>query len=367
MLCPFPAMRARPLALCCWQLPPPNGRTVRRVCRSVLAVALTGLSLLWSATVRGEELSGPQILEKSREAMEAPIKYKVVTNGIAVDILDAFLSDGTRTTRTTVSEPMRRVSIARGDQVVDVYPDLGISLDSTFMLNSIRGQANNLRNDIDQTASSREITRRDDVMWAGRACYSVETRTPPNILQLVAASLPNDARAGLPHATIQIIAKDDYTLVAVKSLSEDGTVLSTSQYMEVARDIKFSDASFLPPDGFDLKVPTSSQEYFAMLAAASPHAPAPPRPVRPTFTAPPRPMIAIDSESQRPIFPRLPGMSNEDFDRVNKWTSRDNKLHLEPYSAPRRTVLWVTVLAVVVLGVLVLFRHLPLKRGSHEN
>jgi hypothetical protein len=244
-----------------------NYRLVRLTSGAVyftLCVALHSFALVASAN----ELTADEILQRSKDAMQPPIRYRTISQGGSTLVFQKMLSDGSMATRREQSSPVPKISLIVGKSVSEFYLDHGVGIDMSNMINSVASQATAMSLNPGAPAAGtlkvRTVSNED-----GRECFEVTRFHPPHLIAAVSNGLPEAVKkrieARIPMETRTLIDRKTFEMVETRTVSQTGSTISLSEYREIEQPVELSDDLFLPPDGLELLKPEGPQEYIRML------------------------------------------------------------------------------------------------------
>jgi hypothetical protein len=272
---------------------------------------------------RGGELTADEILQRSKEAMAPPIRYRMINNGMSTILSQKTLPDGVTATRIESSSPSR-IALLRGRESYEFHPEQGVGIDMSLMQQSALTRAANIAEALGEKASA--VNRVSTALIGGRECYEITKSFSPDALAAMSKSLPDSAKkqiwAKLPREEQTLIDKQTFVRIATRTVSQSGSTISESEYRDIEHSVDLPDDLFLPPDGIELLKPRSLEEYVGMITQMLQ-----PRrelvPMRPAITLrkpmlpPPRSRRPqIDPRTGRIISPLRPGENRNEADRL---------------------------------------------------
>jgi hypothetical protein len=250
-----------------------NQYVVHSICR---AVWLSLLSLLLAygpvSVVFAADLTVDEILERSKDAMRPPIRYRVVRNGVSTVVYQKLFSDGALATRMESSSPVRRIVLVLKDKSYEFYPDHGLSIETSLLQSSVSSEVSALSGDLTRKASKNSQVRRI-VTNDSQRYFEITTSVPPALASAVAKALARalpekaneTARVAVPRETRTLIDERTFRLVEMRTVSQGGATISRSEYREIDHPSDLRDDLFLPPDGLELLRPDNTQEYLTIV------------------------------------------------------------------------------------------------------
>ena len=312
--------------------------------------------------------SAQEILDKSQKAMGPPIQYRMRTGMIELMVYQKVQSNGSLACRTESTLPVARTAIVVGDESFEFYPDKGVVIETTFMIQTAKSHAAAISAVLAGAASS-SAKLMGTVMRKGKECFIIESTFSEEAVALVSKSLSSEAKKMMPVKNRLLIDKESYLTAEVEAISQAGTTISKTEYTDVERRSDLPDDLFLVPDGMDIQKPKSIQEYVALLGQL---VAVPPKQVSALPTPAILPLVRpspleIDPKTGLVIPPAPPGMSRGDFDALvaQKLAEiRSNRPEQEPIGMGwgRKTAIVCSLLAIVgLLTVIALRRARKLK------
>lgn len=214
--------------------------------------------------VHAAEITVDEIMQRSREAMKPPIRYRMYSEGVATLVCQKILSDGRTATRLESSSPVHKISLIVDESSCDYFPDSGIGIDASFISGHLRGSAQSVSTKTATPARLSTIVSAD-----GRECYVISRPLPFDIGAGLANSIPESARAQFQQKTTRetqtLIDMRSFELVEQRRVSNAGMMISQTQHRAIEHSVALPDDLFLPPDGIELLKPQNLQEYVGML------------------------------------------------------------------------------------------------------
>ncbi len=211
--------------------------------------------------------SAQSILDKSNAVMNsAPLQYRVVSGGTESVVSKKRLSNGSIGVRVEVDKPLHMISIVLddGNESFEIYPDYGVFIDTRFRIRSAKGLAD-IASNLAGSGTGRIAELKADAKRFGRECYVIESALPAEAFAAAALAIGDSVGDLLPAIQRSFIDKETYVLHGTEILSEGGSTLAETQYQHIVAGADLSDELFLPPNGFEFRVPESASEYHEML------------------------------------------------------------------------------------------------------
>jgi hypothetical protein len=224
-----------------------------------------------ASRARTGKLTAVEILQRSQDAMKAPIRYRVIRDGVSTVVSQLGFFDGTTATRLETSSPEHKVSLLLDNISCEFYPDRGLGIDTSLLERPARGEAA-LLFAVPEEKASGAAQLREFVTEDGRDCFEITTtylgrpfRTVANPLQ-AKANAPTDAMS--PRESRIVIDKKTFVIVTARLVSHEGATISQCEYREIEHPTDLRLDLFLPPDGMEFLQPRQDKEYVSILNEA---------------------------------------------------------------------------------------------------
>jgi hypothetical protein len=304
-----------------------------------------------------------EIYDQSQKAMGPPIKYNISTAGIEATVFKKQLPDGVLAIRTEMHSPVERVSLALDEKTYDIYPQKNVVVDTQFMGLAARKQAESVLQGLGGAAPG-NLTVVGGAEEGRSNRITLESSITSIAANALLKALPVAVQERVPVKTHMVIDATSYDLLETLQYSSSGQLVARSVITEINRSDEIPNDLFLLPDAETILSPKSASEYASIIMQQLP-----PRktgiPHFPKVTIPkPKHLgpITFDQNTGRPIAPVPPGVSAEEF-AVNT-APRPRSASLEVTSMPesRQWGIWISASVVIFLSIVVVWKHLSLKR-----
>jgi hypothetical protein len=214
------------------------------------------------------DLTAEDVMERSKDAMRPPIRYRIIQKGTSSLLSQKALADGTLATRLESSSPAR-IALYLANGSYEFYPDRGIGYDTSLVQQSAIGRATQLAETLgDKSAAALQMR---SITLGERDCYEVTKTFSSELLAAITNKLPESARlraqSTLAQAERLVIDKSTFLLIATRAFSVSGTAISESEYHDIEHPSDMHDSLFLPPDGIEFLRPRDVEEHVAMISS----------------------------------------------------------------------------------------------------
>lgn len=229
------------------------------MCVVLLVQAATGPPI----PAHEESLTASQVLTKCKAAMNPPIHYTQIVDGVELEVWQKSLQSGGVAIRLDMRSPIKKSTLVYGDGLYDVYPDNNVVFDIRFMRESaLSGLVDNKLGISANEVGGVAAAFREEVVRDGQKCYVIDETIDKNSFNRLAIAFGSPSTADIPAFRQHVIRKDTFQLVELAELATNKTSLSKTEYRNIMHDDP-PDELFLPPDGVSIKRPTSMAEYVA--------------------------------------------------------------------------------------------------------
>jgi hypothetical protein len=217
-----------------------------------------------AARARTGRLTAVEILQRSQDAMRAPIRYRVIRDGVSTVVSQLGFFDGTTATRLEMSSPERKISLLLDNVSCEFYPDRGLGIDTSLLERPARGESAILYGVPDENMAGAAQVR-EFVSEDGRDCLEIIATYTGNSSRAVVnppqakAKMPMDSMS--PRESRIVIDKKTFVVVTTRLVSHEGATISLCEYRDIEHPTDLRLDLFLPPDGIEFLQPRERQEY----------------------------------------------------------------------------------------------------------
>jgi hypothetical protein len=275
------------------------------------------------------EETAQEIIDKSTAAMAAPIRFRLITNGVESVVYQKKMSNNVLAMRMETPKPINVVRIVVGAESYEVYADKGIVIDTSFMQQSVLQQVAGISQSLGDAAVMGTFVLKGIVEFNGKRCFELVKTVPSDVVAMLLKQVPENAKGMIPVESRQYIDSESYVLVGLEGYSSSGERVTQSLYADITKPSALQNDLFLPPNGSKVLKPTSMPAYVASVLDVTQPKLSESQPLGP---------IKIDPKTGLAIAPVPPGMTEEDFKR--RVSKAKAKALIEMGSRPVQVTSW---------------------------
>jgi hypothetical protein len=204
-------------------------------------------------------------LAKSKAAMSQPLRYTEISkSGRETVVYQKTLPNGS--IAVLMSDPAtKRIDIIYDKTFYKIRLEHQIAIDMTYMSGGANDQTDSLFSDLEDTTPRKSyelvgIVRYNDTDW-----YEILEIISPVLRAAMLERLPENIRSKIRAKSRILIDKETYLKQAEEDLTEEGTIISKTEYKDYCPQPDLSDDFFQLPPGLEVLTPRSSKEYVAIL------------------------------------------------------------------------------------------------------
>ncbi|MFO0918695.1 MAG: hypothetical protein U0872_10310 [Planctomycetaceae bacterium] len=200
-----------------------------------------------------------EIIQKSTQALEPPVKYRVRHNETELTVIQKQLSSGMLGTRTEKAGQSSHVTLSLGQTTYEILPHSRVMIDTTFRMQSAMELSQALRTGMGQQQgiANQELAT---VTRDGKEYYEIKTRFSEKI-PLVAKMLSDRFRESIPESQSLLVDKEHFQPKLLERYAADGSLISKLEYLEIIHDPEITDEAFALPADYELQKPKTTSEY----------------------------------------------------------------------------------------------------------
>ncbi len=207
-----------------------------------------------------------EIMERSNQAMDAPIKYRLNTNGKRCTVFQKRLDDGSIALRMEFGSSSSLVRVESKAGSFEIYPKSKSVIDVGFMQSSSNSQISEIVGLAGGSVSTSDgaLELISEVEFEGKQCWQLSQTMPDDSRELATKSMPKAAQVKTAKEKRYYIEKQSYKLICVESNSKSGQGIAQLKMDMIERPDEISSDLFLPPADFEMQKPQSIVEYLSV-------------------------------------------------------------------------------------------------------